>query len=142
VIATIESGIKPRTVDDPASTMVPALCDFAGDWPPDEASRARLVWAAVEHGKERRTLGSDETEVFEDYERVRRTLWRGIRQSPSDPGVASELILRIDAAISLAVAASLRGYYQDVIERSGEWPVAVERLLWDWRIRRSDKDIR
>ncbi|MGH7505792.1 MAG: hypothetical protein ACRELX_09080 [Longimicrobiales bacterium] len=133
--ATIGTDLETTTDREPIVALVHALCDFAAAWPPHERTRERLVWAAVDHGRDLRAAGSSESAIFDDYERLRDHLWRGIRENLHGAGIASGVILRIDSAISLAVAAALRGYYEDVIARSGEWPVAVERLLWDWRIR-------
>jgi hypothetical protein len=116
-----------------AAELVASLLALGAIWPGDEHTRRRLVLAAVAHGMERRGQGDGEEVIFSDYDRLRATVWAHIRRSDLPPGRASQSIVGIDAAISLAVAGSLRGFYRDVIAQSGEWPLVVERLVWEWR---------
>ena len=116
----------------PAGELVASLLALGAVWPGDEHTRRRLVLAAVAHGMVRRTQGDDEAAIFSDYDRLRATVWAHLRRSELPPGQASQSIVGIDAAISLAVAGSLRGFYRDVIAQSGEWPLVVERLVWEW----------
>jgi hypothetical protein len=120
-------------VERDAGRLVECLLELGDAWPGDELTRRSLVHAAVAHGRVRRAQEAAEDTLFLDYDRLRTTLWERIRQANLPPGTASDIIMGIDAAISLAVAASLRGFYQDVIARTGEWPLTIERLVWEWR---------
>lgn len=122
--------------NDAAEILVRRLCDLALAWPGDEAMRRRLVLGAVAHGMLRRAQEQSEAVIFQDYEELRARIWARVRRSGFRPAVAAEIILSLDACISLAIAASLRGFHRETLSRSGDWSLVVERLVWDWRIHR------
>jgi hypothetical protein len=100
-----------------------ALCTLFG-----ETERNALVWVAVEHGRQRRSHGYQDDLLYREYSLLRRALWHVIRHRFARTGLASEAVIRVDAAITLATGGSLRGYYQQTLEATGDWPAAVERL--------------
>jgi hypothetical protein len=121
---------------DAAAVLVSRLCELALEWPGDESMRRRLVLGAVGHGALRRAQDQSEAVIFQDYEALRERIWSRVRRSGLRPAVAADVILSLDAAISLAVAASLRGFHRETLSRSGDWSLVIERLVWDWRIHR------
>lgn len=121
---------------DAAEVLVARLCELALVWPGDEELRRRLVLGAVGHGALRRAQGQSEAVIFQDYEALRARIWSRVRRSGLRPAVAADVILSLDAAISLAIAASLRGFHRETLSRSGDWNLVIERLVWDWRIHR------
>lgn len=137
-----QSGTVEATADarDAAAELVERLCELALEWPGDEAMRRRLVLGAVSHGALRRSQGESESTIFQDYEALRARIWSRVRHSGLRPAVAADVILSLDAAISLAIAASLRGFHREVLSRSGDWGALIERLVWDWRIHREIPD--
>ena len=122
--------------DDAAEVLVGRLCELALAWPGDEATRRRLVLGAVAHGALRRAQDQSETVLFQDYDDLRARIWYRMRRSGLPPAVAADVILSLDAAIGLAVAASLRGFHREILSRSGDWNRVIDRLVWDWRIQR------
>jgi hypothetical protein len=84
----------------------------------------------------RRSQNQSETAIFQDYEDLRARIWDRVRHSRLRPSVAADMILSLDAAISLAIAASLRGFHREVLSRSGDWSHVIDGLVWDWRIHR------
>lgn len=111
--------------------MIGALADVAlAGFFPLEARRA-AVRIAARHGEHRFTQGASEEILSREYELLRWSLWRRLRdRSPSD--VASQAIIRLDSALTLTHGASLRGFHRDSIERNGDWPAALERYLEEW----------
>lgn len=94
----------------------------------DPEAHVRKVWTAVHHGQERAETGFSETLLFNEYHLLRMAVWHFVsgRCPPRD---AFEAIARIDAAITQATSASLLGYHRVALEKRGEWPAAVERLI-------------
>jgi hypothetical protein len=136
---TAPSPLEP-VGEDPAEVLVARLCDLALAWPGDDLTRRRLVLGAVTHGALRRGQDESEAAIFQDYEDLRARIWHTIRQSGLRPAVAADVILSLDAAIGLAIAASLRGFHREVLSRSGDWSLVIDRLVWDWRIQRDVAD--
>jgi hypothetical protein len=102
---------------------------FAVEW------RAPLVWDAVKHGEDRRASGYEENLIYREYTQLRTVLWHEIRNRHAGSGKASAAVLRLDAAITLALGGSLRGFYRRTLEASGDWPAAVERLIEEFSFR-------
>jgi hypothetical protein len=126
--------------DDPAENLVARLCELALAWPGDEPTRRRLVLGAVTHGMLRREQEQSETVIFQDYDDLRARIWDRVRRSGLRPAVAADVILSLDAAIGLGIAASLRGFHREVLSRSRDWGLVIDRLVWDWRIQRDVQD--
>ena len=96
---------------------------------PEDLERHRQkVAAAVEHGVQRRAQGVDEHLVLTEYHLLREAMWRYLRRRYGPSDAATEAIMRIDTAITLATRASLQGYYRDELEAAGRWEGIVDRL--------------
>ena len=89
-------------------------------------ARIRKLREAAKHGEHRMQMGFAEQVLFLEYYLIRQSLWRFVEQHHS--GSAAQVIMRLDAAITLATVASLRGYHKATFESRGEWPDAVEQL--------------
>jgi hypothetical protein len=101
----------------------------------DDDERTTLVWAAVEHGEQRRASGYEENLIYREYTQLRSVLWSEIRRRYARAGMASAAVVRLDAAISLALGGSLRGFYRRTLETSEDWPGAIERLIDEFSFR-------
>lgn len=91
--------------------------------------RRELIRAAIQHGRERRTDGFTEEMLFLEYHLLRRGLWNELRRR--NPELASETIMRIDAEISMATCASLRGFHS-LPDLAGD-EMLVEEIARNWQ---------
>ncbi len=91
----------------------------------------QLVRTAMDHGRERARDGFSDDLLFREYYLLRRALWQSLRQL--NPGEAADTILRIDAEITMASAASLHGLHasgsrdcdEALVDRiASRWPAA------------------
>jgi hypothetical protein len=94
----------------------------------DPEAHVQKVWTAVGHGQDRAETGFPETLLFNEYHLLRMAVWNFVRDS-FPAGDAFHAIARIDAAITQATSASLLGYHRVALEKRGDWPGAVERLI-------------
>jgi hypothetical protein len=93
-----------------------------------------MLHVAARHGETRLKQGFTEAILFEELYLLRQAIWRYIRDRQDRPAsLASEAIIRIDAILSLAGKASLRGFHQPTYVKRGEWPKAVDDPISDWR---------
>jgi hypothetical protein len=90
--------------------------------------RAEMIRDAATHGEERRAQGYDEEIILEEYYLIRDLLWTELRARLA-PGDAAPIIIRVDAALSLASAACLRGMHREALEAAGQWPRALDVLV-------------
>jgi hypothetical protein len=106
-----------------------AVLDVAlGDGGDKEASE-RLVRSAAAHGDQRRVQGVGDDAVLREYHALRAALWRYLRQAPIPPSEALTAILRVDAVITVATTAALRGYHRSDMPASPEWAVELLRYI-------------
>lgn len=111
---------------DSLPDLILALVDEAlGE---DHEAHVAKVWTAVGHGQDRAETGFPETLLFNEYHLLRMAIWQFVR-AEFPPEAAFQAIARIDAAITQATSASLLGYHRVALEKRGEWPGAVDRLL-------------
>ena len=90
--------------------------------------RAAMIRDAAAHGEERRAQGYDEEIILEEYYLIRELLWTELR-ARLPAADAAPIIVRVDAALSLASAACLRGMHRTSLEATGKWPGALEALV-------------
>lgn len=95
--------------------------------PLDEEAHSENLWAAVNHGSQRRKQGVAEHVLFREYHLLREVIWRYLRKQ--DYPDLLQAITRIDAAISLALMGSLRGFYRAELEEAGQWGETIDWLL-------------
>ena len=80
---------------------------------PTDLERHRVkVAAAAEHGRQRRRAGFHDDVIFQEYYGIRNALWSVVKPRYADAR-ASEAMLRMDSAISVALRASLLGFHED-----------------------------
>ena len=99
--------------------------------PGDREALAEKIWAAAQHGQDRLEQGFPEHLIHTEYHLLRRSLWRFIERNHGQSLQHYEAIARLDAATTLATAAALLGYHRAALEKRGDWPAAVERLIAD-----------
>ena len=99
--------------------------------PGDRNALAEKVWAAAQHGQDRLEQGFAEHLIHTEYHLLRRSLWRFIQREHGQSLQHYEAIARLDAATTLATSAALLGYHRAALEKRGDWPAAVERLIPD-----------
>ena len=95
---------------------------------PERTHRAEMIRDAATHGEERRAQGYDEEIILEEYYLLRDLLWTELR-ARLPAAEAAPIIVRVDAALSLASAACLRGMHREALEASGQWPIALDALV-------------
>ena len=95
---------------------------------PERTHRAEMIRDAATHGEERRAQGYDEEIILEEYYLIRDLLWTELRARLA-PGDAAPIIIRVDAALSLASAACLRGMHREALEAVGQWPGVLDVLV-------------
>lgn len=93
---------------------------------PDDVER--LVDSATRHGEQRRRVGLDYDHVMEESALLRRAVWE-LAQSYRDE---YHEMIRVDAGLTVALMASLRGYARTELEARGEWSSTMPRLIADW----------
>lgn len=103
---------------------------------PDDAELCReLLRGAAHHGHTRLEHGLSDSIIFREVYLVRESIWGYIQENYPDEGeTAAEAIIRIDAALSLASKASLRGYYRAAFEARGTWPQVIEQMTSEWNV--------
>jgi hypothetical protein len=94
----------------------------------ERAHRARMIHGAASHGEDRRSQGYDEEIILDEYYLLRGLLWTELR-ARLDPARAAPIIVKVDSALSLASAASLRGMNRARLESAGQWPAALDALV-------------
>ena len=109
--------------------VLSALLDAALCTPEEMAAQERHVIAAAEHGRARREQGFRDALLFTEYYLLREAVWRYLRRLSTDSEKVRQAIFRIDTAVTVATSASLFGYHRDEIERRGEWPEVLQRLI-------------
>jgi hypothetical protein len=111
---------------DSVPELILTLVDEALANDPD--AHVRKVWTAVQHGGDRAATGFPDPLLFTEYHLLRMAVWSFVTTT-FDPDDALQAISRIDAAITQATTASLLGYHRLALERRGDWPAAVHRLI-------------
>jgi hypothetical protein len=91
-----------------------------------ERHRAK-VFAAAEHGRQRRKAGFNDDVVFHEYYGIRNALWSIVKPRYSDERGA-QAMLRMDTAISVALRASLVGFHEQDFHDRAEAEARLEEL--------------
>lgn len=103
------------------------LLDAALCRPDEMEAHRRKLYAASEHGQTRREQGFPQELVLTEFYLLREAIWRILqRHLPDD---ATGAVMRVDTALSTATRASLAGFHRQELERLGQWPAVIERLL-------------
>ena len=120
----------PATVShDHLADLLKALANAALCSLREASSRRWLVERGAQHGLDRHVEGFSEELLYREYHLLRTFLWEWIRVRWGTVGDAHEAILLLDAGITLATSASLRGYHRATLEARGRWPGALEELI-------------
>lgn len=122
-------SLPAQVTHDHLADLLKALAQAALCTLNDPAARRRLVDRAGQHGIDRHVEGFSEELLYREYHLLRTFLWEWIRQQWGHRDDAHRAILLLDAAITLATSASLRGYHRPTLEARGEWPAAMDELV-------------
>lgn len=128
-------GLPEDLDQDHLPDLIAALVDTALASAFAHDARAKLVWTAAQHGEQRRDSGYEENLIYREYTQLRTVMWSEIRDRYAEAGSAAAAVVRLDAAISLALGGSLRGFYRTTLASSDDWPAAVERLIAEFEFR-------
>jgi hypothetical protein len=123
--------IPPNLDQDHLPEMITAIADAALRTFFDHAERRDLAWVAARHGEHRASQGVSEEVLSREYQLLRWALWRRLKPKGS-PAEASEAIIRIDSALTLAHGASLRGFHRPAIEQTGDWKKVMAEYIDQW----------
>lgn len=97
---------------------------------PGEPAPEELVRIAIKHGVHRRSAGYADNIIFREYHLLRRYLWDELKKSDHAQEAIVGAILRIDAAMTTATAASAHGFHLEDKEIDQE--KLVKRLVREW----------
>lgn len=102
-----------------------ALCTAGATVPLRE-----LTDLCVVHGLHRAEQGVPDHVIPMEYDLLRRATWIFLRRHSKVAEGQTDVtaILRVDAAISVAMRAAIIGYHRPQLELSGRWPSAIEDL--------------
>lgn len=114
---------------DSLHEVVRGVLDVAlGDGGDKDAS-ARLVRAAAAHGDQRRVQATGDEALLREYHALRASLWRYLRRVPMPASEELTAISRVDAVITVATTAALRGYHRSDMQPIPEWGAELLRYI-------------
>ena len=83
----------------------------------------------VNHGSNRREQGIPETLIPIEIHLLRRAIWRYLNDT-FEPNIDTyEALMAMDKILTLALNASMWGYFREEIAGQAEWDEAMERLI-------------
>lgn len=96
----------------------------------EQVAIEEMIRTAIRHGKDRRSAGYSDSVVFREYHLLRRYLWDAIKAADDSKDAVVAAILRIDAAMTAATAASAHGFHLD--ETPAEEERLIRRMVDEW----------
>lgn len=108
--------------------LVRGILDASLCTPAEPRAHREKVAAAIQHGMQRRRQGFDGTLLFAAYTFIREAMRRHLLECDLPRPAATEALLRIDIATTVASLASLRGFYRSEHEKHGRWEELVEEM--------------
>ena len=102
----------------------------------DTAGSCRnVIDEGSQHGEIRLRHGFPDSLVFQEYYILRTLIWNYIRKyhQAQNSEFAFEAIVRVDAAVTLATKASIRGFHRPAFEEQGRWPECLVALEDEWQ---------
>jgi hypothetical protein len=114
---------------DTLHETIRAVLDVALGSGGDGAASERLVRSAAAHGDQRRVQGVGDDALLREYHALRTALWRYLGRVQIEPGEALTAISRVDAVITVATTAALRGYHRSDMQPSPEWAGEMLRYI-------------
>ncbi|MEX0891081.1 MAG: hypothetical protein WEB88_02845 [Gemmatimonadota bacterium] len=129
-VATEPGLMGARELDvDALPELISTALDVLEERPDQETSRRNLLKWTLEHGHYRIRESVPDDMLFKEYHVLRYALWDTIRERHGTNRLTSTVITQLDAVLSVASRASLRGYYHEHFETGGE--DMAENLLED-----------
>ena len=114
---------------DSLHEVLRGVLDVALDDGGDEQASERLVRAPATHGEQRRIQAVGDECLLREYHALRTALWRYLRHAPMPAGEALTAISRVDAVITVATTAALRGYHRSDMRPIPEWGAELLRYI-------------
>ena len=114
---------------DSLHEVVRGVLDVALGDGSDNAASERLVRAAASHGDQRRVQVTGDEALLREYHALRTALWRYLRGVPMPANEALTAISRVDAVITVATTAALRGYHRSDMKPTPEWGMELLRYI-------------
>lgn len=108
--------------------LILALAAISLCTPADLDAHRRLMNAAAEHGYGRRSQGVPEHVIPEEYHLLMNAL-RSLVGSKFRHNGADAALVQLGTATTLAINASMWGYYRAEIQALGRWDRGMERLM-------------
>ena len=114
---------------DSLHEVLRAVLDVALGGGSDKQASERLVRAAAAHGDQRRVQGVGDEVLLREYHALRTALWRYLGHLPMPVGERVTAISRVDAVITVATTAALRGYHRSDMRPTPEWAAEMLRYV-------------
>jgi two-component system, cell cycle response regulator DivK len=121
-------ALPPDDRVDNLPNLTGALIRSALISPDDHAAVVMLVHESTEHGYWRRKNQIPESSIPLELHLLRQALWRQLTESFPASTQVYAAIRALDQGITVAMKASMWGYFRDEIEAQGGWESAIERL--------------
>ena len=121
---------------DDLDSVLRHVADLAlGDADDTAVTCRKVIDEGARHGELRLRHGFPDALVFQEYYILRNLIWTYIRQHHQDQNgkLAFEAIVRVDAAVTLATKASIRGFHRPAFEELGRWPECLVALEDEWQ---------
>lgn len=112
--------------------LIAALADAALCTVYDAILCREVAELAARHGEHRADEGLHEALIYREYHLLRRALWIQMKEEHGETATVYYATMRVDALISMAIAASLHGLNREALEAEGRWPEALDELVADW----------
>jgi hypothetical protein len=129
-VATEPGLMGARDLDvDSLPELIGTAVDVLDERPDPDTARRNLLHWALEHGRHRICEGVPDDMLFKEYHVLRYALWDTIRERHGANRNSTAVITKLDAVLSVAARASLRGYYHEHFEKGGV--DTAENLLED-----------
>lgn len=114
--------------------LIALASDLALRAPGDEALCRRMLQTAARHGEARREQNLPDTLLLSEFGILRQVISNYLK-AHHDPTshFGTEVLIRLDTALSLAAKAALRGYHRPTFERRGAWPRVRNDLVGEWK---------
>jgi hypothetical protein len=113
--------------------MIRVAAELSLQSPGDRELVRQLIREGCKHGETRLEQAFPEAILFHEHQLVRNAIWYHIRGRHRGEGLVFEAMIRLDAALTLATRATLRGFHRVAFARLGRWPSALEELESAWR---------
>lgn len=114
--------------------LIALVSDLALQDPADEELCRTMLRTAARHGEARREQAIPDTLLLAEFGILREVIASHLQTHHGHTGrSATEALIRLDMALSLAARSALRGYHRPGFEERGAWPRVRNDLVHEWR---------